>query len=368
LAHSLSPSSIKPIIGKTALEFWDCLGGPIGARYPSVNILLLELERCDVIGGDHIAFHADHLANLGDATLTIAHAFYLHDDIQRRDDLRSNSPRRQIYLSHLHHVFDTGQGVAGSVSMHRGDRTIMARVHRLQHVKCFRAAHLAYDDSVRTHAQGIPHQIALCHLPRAFEAGRPSFQTDHVRLLKLQLCRILDGDNAFTVINELAHGVQQRRLAGTGTARDQNIEPRPGGDLQQSSHGRRHRAVFDHSRHIITVAWEFADGDAGTVNRQRRQDDVDPAAVWQAAIHHRTGFVNAPSDSCRNLLRHRCNVIIVAESYRDPFQLTLSLDINVTWPIDHDIVNRFIQQERTQRPVAGHVVRNLVCELKLLAT
>ena len=120
-----------------------------------------------------------------------------------------------------------------AVSMHRGDRTVMAGVHRLQHVKRFRAAHLAYDDPVRTHAQRIPHQIALRHLPRAFEAGRPGLQADHVRLLELQLCRILDGDNAFAVIDELAQGVQQRRLAGTGAARDQNIEPRAGGDLQQ---------------------------------------------------------------------------------------------------------------------------------------
>src|SRR5262249_26301719 len=123
--------------------------------------------------------------------------------------------------------------------------------------------------------------------------------------------------------------------------------------------GSRWPAVYP-ARHIITVAWKFADGDAGTVDRQRRQDDVDPAAVWQAAIHHRTGFVNAPSDSRRNLLRHRCDVVIVAESYRDSFQLALSLNINVTWSVDHDIVNRLIQQERTERTVAGHVVRNFV--------
>src|SRR4029434_4332371 len=136
---------------KTALEFWDCLGGLIGTRYLSVNILLLELERCDVIGGDHIAFQADHLANLDDATLTIAHAFYLHDDIQSSDDLRENRVRRQMYLSHLHHVFDTGQGIAGGVSVHRGDRTIMAGVHRLQHVKRFRDAHPADRKSTRLH-------------------------------------------------------------------------------------------------------------------------------------------------------------------------------------------------------------------------
>src|SRR5204863_8321776 len=90
------------------------------------------------------------------------------------------------------------------------------------------------------------------------KAGRPSFQTDHVRLLKLQLCRILDGDNAFTVINELAQGFQQRRLAVTGIARDQNIEPRLGGNLQQSCHARGYCADLDDYVHTLTATWKYA--------------------------------------------------------------------------------------------------------------
>src|SRR5260221_3041225 len=54
---------------------------------------VIGLERCDVIGGDHIGFQTDHLANLDNATLSIPHAFYLHDDIQRSDDLGSKIGR-----------------------------------------------------------------------------------------------------------------------------------------------------------------------------------------------------------------------------------------------------------------------------------
>src|SRR4029078_7063071 len=97
---------------------------------------------------------------------------------------------------------------------------IMARIHRLKHVKRFSAADFAYDDPVRTHPERIPNQIAFRHLPRAFEAGWPGLEADHMRLLKLQLCCILNGDNAFTVIDELAYRIQQCRLAGTSTARD----------------------------------------------------------------------------------------------------------------------------------------------------
>ena len=37
----------------------------------------------------------------------------------------------------------------------------MARVHRLQHVECLDAAHLAEDDAVGPHAQRVAHEIAL---------------------------------------------------------------------------------------------------------------------------------------------------------------------------------------------------------------
>ena len=53
------------------------------------------------------------------------------------------------------------------------------------------------------------HTRSRCvDVARAFEIRRPGLQADHVRLLKLQLRRILDGDDALAVIDELAHGVQ----------------------------------------------------------------------------------------------------------------------------------------------------------------
>jgi len=72
-----------------------------------------------------------------------------------------------------HHVFDTGQGVAALLACtvetnHHG------RCSRLQHVKCFSAAHLAHDDPVRTHAERHSTPDLACHLPRSFDAGAGS--------------------------------------------------------------------------------------------------------------------------------------------------------------------------------------------------
>ena len=80
----------------------------------------------------------------------------------------------------------------------------MAGVHRLQHVEGFGAAHLADDDAVRPHAQRVAHQVALVDLARALDVGRPRFQLDDVRLLQLQLGRVLDGDDAFAVVDHAA--------------------------------------------------------------------------------------------------------------------------------------------------------------------
>ena len=57
--------------------------------------------------------------------------------------------------------------------------------------------HLADDDAVGPHTQGVADQIALLDLADAFEVGRPRLQPDHVRLLQLQLGRVLDGDQPF---------------------------------------------------------------------------------------------------------------------------------------------------------------------------
>ena len=72
----------------------------------------------------------------------------------------------------------------------------MAGVHGLHHVERLGAAALAHDDAVGPHAQRVDHQVALRDGAGAFDVHRPRFQPHDVRLLHLQLGRILDGDDA----------------------------------------------------------------------------------------------------------------------------------------------------------------------------
>jgi len=74
-------------------------------------------------------------------------------------------------------------------------------------------AHLAQDDAVGAHAQRVLDQVA--HIDRAgpFQVGRAGFQPHDMRLLQLQLGRVLDGDDALALVDQLADSVEQGGLA-----------------------------------------------------------------------------------------------------------------------------------------------------------
>ena len=73
----------------------------------------------------------------------------------------------------------------------------------------------------------------------AFQVLRPGLQPDDVRLLQLQFGGVLDADDALVVVDQLAHGVEQRGLARAGAARDQHVQPAARGDAEQPRHARR---------------------------------------------------------------------------------------------------------------------------------
>jgi hypothetical protein len=64
------------------------------------------------------------------------------------------------------HRLHAGQRVSRAVGMNRCQRSVMPRVHRLQHVESFGAAHFAHDDAVWTHAQAVDDQLPHRDIPR----------------------------------------------------------------------------------------------------------------------------------------------------------------------------------------------------------
>ncbi len=129
------------------------------------------------------------------------------------------------------------------------------------------------------------------------DIGRPGLQADHVLLLQLQLGRVLDGDDPLIGRDVGGEDVEQGGLAGAGAAGDHDVQAGldTGGERTRQIVGVR---VLNSSRSSIAQALgaKAPDRQDRAVDRQRRDDGVDPRAVRQAGVDHRRGFVDAPPD------------------------------------------------------------------------
>jgi hypothetical protein len=96
--------------------------------------------------------------------------------------------------------------------MDRSERAVVAGVHCLEHVECFRATNLTYDDPVRSHPKAVTHELALADFSTAFDVGWPSLQAHHMRLTKLQLRGVFDRDDTLVFRNKAGQDVEHRGL------------------------------------------------------------------------------------------------------------------------------------------------------------
>ena len=88
-------------------------------------------------------------------------------------------------------------------------------------------------------------QLALPHRALAFDVRRPRLEPDDVALPQHQFRGVLDRDDALVVGDEAREDVEQRRLAGAGAARDDDVQPAGDGRLQEVEHRLRQRLALD---------------------------------------------------------------------------------------------------------------------------
>ena len=106
----------------------------------------------------------------------------LHDQVHRRRDLLPDRLLRNIEVGHRDHGVQTIERVARRVGVDRRQAAVVAGVHGLEHVQRLFAADFADDDAVRTHTQGVDHEIALAYRAFAFDVRRPRLQPHDVAL------------------------------------------------------------------------------------------------------------------------------------------------------------------------------------------
>ena len=99
-----------------------------------------------------------------------------------RADLLPDGAHAHVGIGHPDHHLQPAHGVARGVGVDGRERAVVAGVHGLQHVERLLAAHLADDDAVGTHTEGIDHQLPDADGALAFDVGRTRFHARHVRL------------------------------------------------------------------------------------------------------------------------------------------------------------------------------------------
>ena len=94
-------------------------------------------------------------------------------------------------------------------------------------------------------------------------------------LAQHELCRVLDGDDPFALVDEAREHVEQRRLAGASATRYHDVQPARDRRLQEVEHRLRQRLPRDQVMGVEPIDGEPPDRQRRTIERQRRNDRVD---------------------------------------------------------------------------------------------
>ena len=302
--------------------------------------------------------HAGDFGNGNDLACAVRKAGDLDDRVNGGRNLMADRALGNIQVRHRNHIFDTSHGVARRVGVDRGQRSFVARVHGLQHVEGFFATHLANHDAVGTHTQTVDDQLPLANRALAFDVGRTRFQTDDVFLLELQFGRVFDGDDALGVRNVSGQHVQQSRFSGAGSAGDENVEPALDHGRKQFQHRLGQGLVLDHLARSDGLASETANGETGTIERERRNDGVDTRSVSEAGIHHRRRFVHATAHPRDDALDDLHQVDVVFEGQCRQFELAGFFDVDPVVAVDQDVGDVGILEQLLERPKSEDLVEN----------
>ena len=163
----------------------------------------------DVLQRDHLGLHADDLGDLRHAAGAVDEPRQVDDHVECAGDLLAHRVEREVDPRHQHHRLETRERVTRRVGVDRGQRALVARVHRLEHVQRLGAANLADDDPVRPHAQRVADELADPHLALALDVRRAGLEADPVLLLELELGCVLDRDDALRLGDEGRQRVQR---------------------------------------------------------------------------------------------------------------------------------------------------------------
>ena len=219
----------------------------------------------------------------------------------------------------------------------------MACVHDLEHVERFSTTALADDDAACRLAERVLDEVAdgdgLLALACLF---REDVASD-----ELQLCGVLDGDDALVIVHAVRKGVQERRLARACASRHEDVAV----DADAVAH-----EVIDVLRrgfqayHVVRrpdLLRELADGHVDTLESDRRRRDIDAEAHRrEAAVDDRRLFRRRAPDEAENAVRRVRDMLVVPEADILCEHIhTVFFDKDLVGSVDFDFRDAFVIEE-----------------------
>ena len=319
-------------------------------------------EQEDVAQDRSVRVVADHFSDLRDLAPSVRHPGLVDDEVHRGRDLGAHGFERNVDRGHHDHRLQARKRVASGVGVDGRHRPVMPGVHRLQHVECLGAAHLADQDAVGPHSEAVPEQLADRELALALDVGGAVLQGDDVRVVDLELRCVLDRDHPLVVRDETRDDVQGRRLAGAGAARDEDVHAAQHGGRQELRHrGAQAPLVFE----VVDAEdgiLELADREGRSVDRGGPDDRVDAAAVGQPGVDHRVETIDVAPGGGDHAADGLEELVLVLEADVRFREHATPLDEDLVGPVDHDLAHRAVVKEAVERSISDRGTKDDVRE------
>ena len=194
------------------------VGKRIYWRHDSSSVRMKESSEVVTV---EFGFVPGNLDNLGDESSSRS-AFEMNQKIEGVCDVALDRPVRQFDTALQNATGEAVECLGSGVGVDCRNCAGMSGIQQLQQVKGFGSPNLAQQDSVGTMAKARLEQFADGHGGKAVLLT-PGFKADQVRCSNLNLRGVLDDENAFVFGNEACEDVEKSRLAGAGSARDEDV-------------------------------------------------------------------------------------------------------------------------------------------------
>ena len=250
--------------------------------------------------------------------------------------------------------------------MDRRHAPVVAGVHCLQHVEGLGAAHLTDQDPVGPHPEAVAQKLPDGELALALNVGRPVLERDHMRVVDLQLGRVLDRDHSLVVRNETRDHVQSRRLARAGSTGDQDVHAAEHGGLEELGHRGAEAALAGQVFHAQHGVLELPDRQGGAVNGRGPDDRVDAAAVRKPRVDHGVQAVDVTPGGRDHAPDRLQQLVLVLEPHVGLRQDAAPLDEHLVRAVDHDLAHGTVVQKAVERAVPDRGAQDDVGQRGLL--